>query len=53
MLERRLRLLGVRAGGLCKADALPASLSAKAGTDERDQLLLPMFEGSAPPKPAV
>jgi DNA polymerase-4 len=43
MLERRLRLLGVRAGGLCRADALPAS---PADPSERDQLPLPIFETS-------
>ena len=51
MLEQRLRLLGVRAGGLCKADALPAAADADAG--ERDQLLLPMFEGNLRARPGV
>ena len=46
MLEQRLRLLGVRAGSLCKADALPVSAPASANATERDQLQLPMFEGS-------
>jgi len=51
MLDRRLRLLGVRAGSLCKSDAVPAPDSPDADAGERDQLLLPMFEGpaSAPP----
>jgi DNA polymerase-4 len=46
MLEQRLRLLGVRAGSLCKPDALPASAPASANVTGRDQLQLPMFEGS-------
>jgi DNA polymerase-4 len=46
MLEKRLRLLGVRAGGLCKADALPAPALPNANAGERDQLSLPMFEGN-------
>jgi DNA polymerase-4 len=45
MLERRLRLLGVRAGGLCKADAPPAQAPQDSGV-ERDQMLLPMFTES-------
>jgi hypothetical protein len=53
MLDRRLRLLGVRAGGLRKADALPAPLSADADTDARDQLLLPMFGASTSSTPRV
>ncbi len=43
-LEKRLRLLGVRAGGLCKADALPSA--ADEFSAERDQLLLPMFDAA-------
>jgi DNA polymerase-4 len=46
MLEQRLRLLGVRAGGLCKADALPSPAPPNANAGERDQLSLPMFEGN-------
>lgn len=46
MLERRLRLLGVRAGGLCRADALPAPAADRA---EREQLPLPIFETSPGP----
>jgi len=46
MLEQRLRLLGVRAGGLCKADALPSPALPNANAGERDQLSLPMFEGN-------
>jgi DNA polymerase-4 len=46
MLEQRLRLLGVRAGGLCKADAVPAAIDG--GGAERDQLPLPMFEADVP-----
>src|SRR3954471_2573489 len=45
MLERRLRLLGVRAGSLCRADALPAPAMEVSGA-QRDQLVLPMFEAS-------
>ena len=51
MLERRLRLLGVRAGGLCRADALPPPPGA--GEAERDQLSLPMFEGNPSSTPGV
>ncbi len=43
LLERRLRLLGVRAGSLCKADALPSTVPHDEGGAARDQLLLPMF----------
>src|SRR3954469_10345403 len=56
VLERRLRLLGVRAGSLCRADALPAPEMEASGA-QRDQLALPMFEASrasdqlAAPKP--
>ncbi len=41
LLEQRIRLMGVRAGGLCRLDALvrPADQAA-----EHDQLCLPMFE---------
>jgi DNA polymerase-4 len=53
MLDRRLRLLGVRAGGLSRVDALPRPLSADAATAERDQLLLPMFGASTPATPRV
>ncbi|HVY06547.1 MAG TPA: DNA polymerase IV [Burkholderiales bacterium] len=42
ILDRRLRLLGVRAGALCKADALSAV--GNEFSRERDQLLLPMFD---------
>ena len=42
MLEQPLRLLGVRAGGLCRSDALPTPEDASARG--RDQLALPMFE---------
>ena len=45
MLERRLRLLGVRAGSLCRADAVPAATMEASGA-QRDQLSLPMFEAS-------
>ena len=44
-LERRLRLLGVRAGSLCRADALPAESGA--GGEEQGQLNLPLSEGAA------
>jgi DNA polymerase-4 len=46
MLEQRLRLLGVRAGSLCKADAPPLPAQANGNAAERDQLSLPMFEGN-------
>jgi DNA polymerase-4 len=48
MLEQRLRLLGVRAGGLCRSDALP-TLEADATERGRDQLALPMFEAKQAP----
>jgi DNA polymerase IV len=47
-LERRLRLLGVRAGTLCRPDAL-ATASKEADGPQRDQLALPMFEASRTP----
>jgi DNA polymerase-4 len=53
MLEQRLRLLGVRAGSLCKSDALPSSALPNANAGARDQLLLPMFEGPAPAPPRI
>ncbi|MBI3530471.1 MAG: DNA polymerase IV [Betaproteobacteria bacterium] len=53
MFEQRLRLLGVRAGSLCRSDALPPSALANADVGERDQLLLPMFEGPAPATPGL
>jgi DNA polymerase-4 len=43
MLEQRLRLLGVRAGSLCKPDALPPPDAQSTNTGELDQLPLPMF----------
>ena len=46
-LERRLRLLGVRAGSLCRADALPAESGA--GGEQQGQLSLPLPEGTANP----
>jgi DNA polymerase-4 len=46
MLERRLRLLGVRAGGLCRTDALAPPT---ADRTEREQLPLPIFETSPGP----
>ena len=52
-LEQRLRLLGVRAGSLCKSDALPPPGRASANAGERDQLSLPMFEVHAPASPGV
>jgi len=45
MLERRLRLLGVRAGNLCRPDTVPLAASADS-QGERDQLLLPIFEAN-------
>jgi DNA polymerase-4 len=53
MLEQRLRLLGVRAGSLCKADALPSPAQASGNAGERDQLSLPMFEGNPRASPNV
>ena len=53
MLEQRLRLLGVRAGSLCKSGALPSPAPANANVGERDQLLLPMFEGNPRARPDV
>ena len=44
-LEKPLRLLGVRAGSLCRSDALPSPALSNTNVGERDQLLLPMFEG--------
>ena len=52
-LEQRLRLLGVRAGSLCKSDALPLPGSASGNAGERDQLSLPMFEGNPPASPGA
>jgi DNA polymerase-4 len=42
MLDQRLRLLGVRAGSLCRAGALPPPPSADGNAGKRDQLSLPM-----------
>ena len=53
MLEQRLRLLGVRAGSLCKSGALPSPAPAYANRGERDQLPLPMFEGPGPKAPGI
>ena len=53
MLEQRLRLLGVRAGSLCKPDALPPPAQASGSAGERDQLSLPMFEGNPRASPGV
>lgn len=41
-LERRLRLIGVRADNLCREDALPVSAAAAADADG-DQMALPLF----------
>jgi DNA polymerase-4 len=43
-LDRRLRLLGVRAGTLCKVDALPASDDRAAGNAPRGETTLPLFD---------
>ena len=43
-LERRLRLLGVRAGALCRADALPARDDASASTAPQVDTTLPLFD---------
>jgi DNA polymerase-4 len=53
MLEQRLRLLGVRAGSLCKADALVSPTQVDSSAGKRDQLSLPMFGGSPPSSPGV
>jgi len=53
MLDQRLRLLGVRAGSLCKADALASPAQASGIAGERDQLSLPMFEGNPRATPSV
>ncbi|MGH8679134.1 MAG: DNA polymerase Y family protein, partial [Burkholderiales bacterium] len=45
-LEKRLRLLGVRAGSLCAVDALPSPAQTIEVDEGRDQLVLPLFEGS-------
>ena len=45
MLDRRLRLLGVRAGNLCRPGTVPLAASAD-NQGERDQLLLPIFEAN-------
>ena len=55
MIERRLRLLGVRAGGLCRSDALPSAEPGAIAGDS-DQLPLPMFEqdqAAAEPAPRL
>jgi DNA polymerase-4 len=44
-LEKRLRLLGVRAGTLCAEDALPSPGTERAD-DARDQLPLALFDGA-------
>lgn len=48
-LEKRLRLLGVRAGGLCAADDLPPPTYKTDGDDGKDQLRLALFEETAGP----
>ena len=54
MLEQKLRLLGVRAGSLCKSDELPSHREKDAqGDGGRDQLPLPMFESSASSTPGA
>ena len=53
VLEQRIRLLGVRAGGLCKASNLPPPPRSNGTFEQRDQLLLPIFEGSARTTPGV
>ncbi|MBC8006484.1 MAG: DNA polymerase IV [Prolixibacteraceae bacterium] len=53
MLEQRLRLLGVRAGSLCKPDAVSSPTEVIGQTWERDQLSLPMFEGNPRPSRVV
>ncbi len=45
-LERKLRLLGVRAGGLRKPGELSSNRETETRGGERDQLPLPMFEAS-------
>jgi DNA polymerase IV len=53
VLEQRIRLLGVRAGGLCKASNLPPPPQSNGTFEQRDQLLLPIFEGSARTTPGA
>jgi DNA polymerase-4 len=53
VLEQRLRLLGVRAGGLCKASNLSPPPQSSGTVEQRDQLLLPIFEGSARTTPGA
>jgi DNA polymerase-4 len=42
-LDRRLRLLGVRAGVLCKASEVPPAATRPAGPKTGDELTLPLF----------
>jgi DNA polymerase-4 len=42
-LERRLRLIGVRADNLCREDALPAAPAPGASETDADQMALPLF----------
>ncbi len=51
MLDQRIRLLGVRAGSLCRAAALLSPAPESANVGERDQLLLPMFDARASATP--
>ena len=53
MLEQRLRLLGVRAGSLCKSDAMPSPVPANSNVGERDQLLLPIVDWPASATPGL
>jgi DNA polymerase IV len=41
-LEKRIRLLGVRTGNLCKISALPAAEEIREGNPTREQLRLPL-----------
>ena len=43
-LDRRLRLLGVRAGGLCRADAVPSMAAAAAAREQQRNTTLPLFD---------
>lgn len=49
-LDRRLRLLGVRVGALCAADAVPAEHSETGGKEPPDEATLPLFSADQTPE---